>query len=140
MVDLHRRLTGAAICGALSLAALPSFAEGARVSLACDRVTVCSEAGTCTDAEGQVSFVLAPVDTDATGAGAYELTIDGGVSLAAQAMSFAGPYLWAPALGHRETLTFTSETSALWLRQTIETGTTAPPSAEIDFLTCRILP
>ncbi|MCT4371786.1 hypothetical protein CLG85_016255 [Yangia mangrovi] len=140
MADLRDLMTGAALGGALSLAALPAAAEGARTSLECDHVTACSEAGTCAAANGRVSFVLAPVDTDATGAGAYELSVDGGASMPAQAMSFAGPFLWAPALGARETLTFTSETSALWLRQTIESGTGAPPSADIDFLTCRILP
>ncbi len=140
MADLSGLLTRAALGGALSLAALPAQAEGARLSLECTRVTACTEAGTCAKAEGPVRFVLAPVDTDATGAGTYEVTVDGGAAMAAQAMSFAGPFLWAPALGRRETLTFTSETSALWLRQTIESGTGAAPSADIDFLTCRILP
>ncbi|WP_353472259.1 hypothetical protein PVT71_13255 [Salipiger sp. H15] len=140
MADLRSRLPGAALGGALCLAALPALAEGARLTLECTLATACSEAGDCGAGQGPVAFVLAPVETDAEGAGSYEVSVDGGEPLPAQALGFAGPFLWQPSEGTRMALSLTSETTALWTRQIVESGTDAPPSAEIDFLTCGILP
>ncbi|WP_194133144.1 hypothetical protein [Salipiger mangrovisoli] len=115
-------------------------AEGARLNLDCTFVTACSEAGVCAAGVGPVAFTLAPVETDAEGAGSYSMSVDGAEPLPAEAPGFAGPYLWQPSEGTRMALSLTSDTTALWTRQTTQSGTDAPPSAEIDFLTCRILP
>ncbi|SDG26950.1 hypothetical protein [Alloyangia pacifica] len=133
-----KRLTLAT--AALSGLCSGALAEGARLNLDCSLVTVCSEAGICAAGEGPVAFTLAPLETDAAGAGDYEVSVDGAEALPAAALGFAGPFLWQPSEGTRMALSLTSETTALWTRQTTRSGTDAPPSAEIDFLTCRILP
>ncbi|ANT59090.1 hypothetical protein AYJ57_01170 [Salipiger sp. CCB-MM3] len=118
----------------------PAAAEGARLVLECSFVTACSEAGACAAGDGPVRFVLAPLETDAAGAGRYEVTVDEQPAQPAEALGFAGPFLWQPSEGTRMVLSLTSETTALWTRQIVDSGTDAPPSAEIDFLTCGILP
>ncbi|MWD29709.1 hypothetical protein E0K89_019705 [Aquicoccus sp. SCR17] len=124
---------------ALAAAGAPAMAEGARLSLDCDFVTACSEDGTCGEGRGPVRFELAPKETDAAGAGSYAVTVDEGETMAAEGLSRTGPFLWQPSDGTRMVLTLTSGTTALWVRQVTETGTDAPPSAEIDLMTCEIV-
>ncbi|MWB77473.1 hypothetical protein GLS40_05500 [Pseudooceanicola sp. 216_PA32_1] len=113
-------------------------AEGARLMLDCAFVTSCLGGGACEAAEGAVRFAIAPMETDAEGAGDYTVIVDRGQAMPARALSRIGPFSWSPGPGRLHALSLTGEDSALWLRQITDSGTGAPPSAEIEILHCEV--
>ncbi|MEI4487138.1 hypothetical protein V8J36_13150 [Frigidibacter sp. MR17.14] len=124
----------------LTLAALalplPAAAEGARIVLDCTTQTRCDPQGGCASATGSARFTLAPVTTDAGGAGSYSLSLGDGAALEAKAPSRTGPWVWLQGGEVLMTLALSGETSAVWIRQSLAGGGSAP--ATIDLMTCEV--
>lgn len=125
-------------CLLSALGAAPALAEGARIEIACDFVTACDAAGACAGGQGPVEFTLSPQETGPDGGGSYSVSVDGAAAIAAQGLSFAGPFLWSPSADTRQVLVLTTETTGLWIRQVTGAGTDTPPSAEIDLMSCEV--
>ena len=133
---MTRATLAAAIC---ALAPLSATAEGARLVLQCDFVTACSQSGDCGPGKGPAGFVLEPADVDPGGKGSYTLRLDDGdAAIPTEGLSQVGPFVWSMGEGTRTTLVLTGEASAILVRQITDTGTNAPPSAEIDIMNCEI--
>jgi hypothetical protein len=123
-----------------TLAALPGplMAEGAQMVLDCTFATACTETGDCGPGEGPARFVLAPEDVDDTGAGRYSVRLDDAEAIEAQRLCRTGPFVWSLGSDTQTTLVLTGPASALLVRQVTDTGTNAPPGAEIDIMNCEM--
>ncbi|MEI4470458.1 hypothetical protein [Frigidibacter sp. MR17.24] len=119
---------------------LPALAEGARLTLDCAIERVCDTQNTCTPSYGSLRVTIAPVSTDAAGAGDYTVTAEDGSAtvtpspMPARAPARTGPWVWLEAGEVLVTLALTSETTALRIRQPVATGV-APG---IDMMTCEV--
>lgn len=124
----------------LLAAALPgaAAAEGARLELDCTFVTACEATGPCAPGDGPARFVVEPEAIEDDGTGLYTLWVDDGEGLTATGASRTGPFAWTPQDDVRMQLALTGESSALWIRQTLDTGGETPAGAEIDLMTCEV--
>ncbi len=123
---------------ALAALASSAAAEGAHLRLDCTVTTACSEAGVCQPGDGPARYDIAPEAIDGEGAGSYRIATDASEPVPAQGLSRTGPFLWSTGSGTRAILTLTGEATALLVRQVTESGTGAPPSAEIDMMNCEV--
>ena len=98
------------------------------VSLAIRRV--CDSAGHCSDADGEATFRMTPMQLEAGGRGSYTLSY-GTTETEMFAQSEIGPFYWRLE-GESNSLMPSSESEWLW-HQLILDGT---PSARIRFLEC----
>ena len=105
-------------------------AEGARLTLHCRVVSRCDAGAVCVPGDAQASLELAPVRTDADGAGTWRVTQGTGVA-EARALSRTGPFAWSEPGGERDALLLTDATHALWQRLEAEGR-----GSEIRFLDC----
>lgn len=113
-----------------------AVAEGARMDLDCRVTSTCDVDGVCAEADRSVAFTIAPMRTDAAGAGTYDVSSDGR-SNPAQALDRTGPFLWQHA-DRRHILVLTAEDKALYLRQTPVQPASASPVTTVDYLTCEV--
>jgi hypothetical protein len=104
--------------------------EGAVRLLECTIAQACDAGGSCQPASGRVSFEMAPVDRDASGATRYALSYED-TQTEMLAMSDAGPFLWT-VRDERNALLASSQTQWLWHRLSLD----PLPAATIRFLTC----
>jgi hypothetical protein len=116
------------------LYASPLVAEGARETWDCRVTQVCDGAGGCAAAEGAVRFEVAPVETDAGGGGPVTVARDGGAAVIGARRTALAAITWSETADDEQALMLTGETSAVWSRLDLTTGTAA-----VNFLTCEVV-
>lgn len=125
----HRAAMAATVIALVSVPGVGS-AEGATRVLDCTLNRACDASGACNPESAHLVFRMEPIETHADGSGRYTLRY-GDDHAEMQAMSFAGPFLWALPT-ERDSLLVSSETKFLWHRLVLEPA----PVATIHFLTC----
>jgi hypothetical protein len=124
----------------LQCASFAVVAEGAVRIFDCNVTQVCDAAGACQPAADSITFRMAPVTLDATGAGQYLLSYGDRQELPMQAVSEIGPFLWSDGSGgnngsnseERNTLVISSGTQLLWHTLSL----TEMPDASIRYMDC----
>jgi len=106
------------------------LAEGAVRVLDCQITRLCNTTGQCETQDGKVQFRMAPQALDASGAGQYNLQVDG-IESAMQAQSEIGPFYWNTG-PERHTLLASSETRFVWHTLSLA----AQPEGNTRFLAC----
>jgi hypothetical protein len=118
----------------LALSGSPLAAEGARETWDCRVTQVCDRTGGCVAAEEAVLFEVAPVETDAEGGGPVTVARDGGAAVIGARRTVLAAITWSETADDEQALMLTGETSALWSRLDLTTGTAA-----VKFLTCEVV-